>query len=50
MSVHGLRMRRWDGYCWPTFNLADAFITAGVIALVAFELMRGEPDPQAKYC
>jgi lipoprotein signal peptidase len=27
MSVHGLRMCGWDGYCWRTFNLADAFIT-----------------------
>jgi signal peptidase II len=33
-----------DQYRWPTFNVADAFITVGVV-LMLLEIFFGEPEP-----
>jgi signal peptidase II len=33
-----------DQYRWPTFNVADAFITVGVV-LMLLEIVFGEPEP-----
>lgn len=36
-AVRDLIDLHWGGWHWPTFNLADAFITIGVLILLAFD-------------
>ena len=38
----------WSGYHWPAFNLADSFITIGVL-IIAYYLIRAKgADPFAR--
>lgn len=40
----------WGGYHWPTFNLADAFITVGVvIVLIASDPSDGKSEPRSTH-
>ena len=40
----------WGGYHWPTFNLADAFITVGVlIVLIASDVSDGKSEPRSSH-
>jgi signal peptidase II len=34
----------WRGWHWPTFNVADSFITTGVIVLLLHSLLAREPQ------
>ncbi len=37
----------WDGYHWPAFNVADSFITIGVVVILARLLLAKGEDPFA---
>ena len=37
----------WNGYTWPTFNLADSFIVVGV-GLLMIEIFLGEEGGQER--
>jgi signal peptidase II len=34
----------WRGWYWPTFNVADSFITTGVVILLLHSLFSAEPQ------
>ena len=35
----------WNGYYWPAFNVADSFITTGMIILLGYSLLVREERP-----
>jgi signal peptidase II len=39
----------WRGWYWPTFNVADSFITTGVVFLVLHSLLVGENQTVAEH-
>ncbi len=41
--VDFIRSRIWNDYWWPTFNLADTFITVGIVLLIFDTLFAREP-------
>ena len=36
---------QWQGYHWPAFNVADSFITTGVVILIAHSLFARDAEP-----
>ncbi|MCH9681596.1 MAG: signal peptidase II [Deltaproteobacteria bacterium] len=49
--VDFIRLFYWKGKAWPTFNVADVALVAGVLLLLIFLLRHGDvldaPDPEA---
>lgn len=47
-QVTDFLLLHYRGWAWPAFNVADSFITVGVIILIAHSLFGGDESPAAR--
>ncbi len=47
-AVTDFLLLHYRGWAWPAFNVADTFITIGVIILIAHSLFGDDPSPAAR--